>query len=48
MIVDAKVESISFYQKLGFTSLSVLAGELSDRPQPQPLFLAIKTIENAN
>ncbi len=48
VIVDAKQESINFYQKLGFIPLQTFAGELGDRPQPKPLFLAIRTIEQAN
>lgn len=47
VVVDAKQESISFYLKLGFLPLEILAGELGDRPQPKPMFLSIKTIEQA-
>ena len=45
VVVDAKQESINFYQKLGFIPLKTIAGELGDRPQPQSLCLSIKTIE---
>ena len=47
IIVDAKQESMSFYSKLGFLPLEILAGELGDRPQPKPMLLLIKTIEQA-
>ncbi len=47
VVVDAKQESISFYDQLGFHPLEALAGELGDRPQPKPMFLSIKTIEQA-
>ena len=47
VVVDAKPESLIFYQQMGFIPLATLSGELGDRPQPQPLFLAIKTIEQA-
>ncbi len=47
VVGDAKQESISFYLKLGFLPLETLAGELGDRPQPKPMFLSIKTIEQA-
>ncbi|NOR80396.1 MAG: GNAT family N-acetyltransferase [Methyloprofundus sp.] len=47
VVVDAKQESMSFYDKLGFLPLETLAGELGDRPQPKPMFLSIKTIEQA-
>lgn len=48
IVVDAKVESVEFYQKLGFISLQTLSGELGDRPQPEVLFLSIKSIEQAS
>ena len=38
---------MSFYGKLGFLPLETLVGELGDRPQPKPMFLSIKTIEQA-
>ncbi len=47
VVVDAKQESLAFYQKIGFIPLQAITGELGDRPEPQPLFLAIKTIEQA-
>ena len=47
VVVDAKQESMSFYEKLGFLPLETLAGELGDRPQPKPMFLSIKIIEQA-
>ncbi len=45
VVVDAKPESLAFYEKIGFIPLQIIAGGLGDRPEPQPLFLAIKTIE---
>lgn len=47
VVVDAKQESIAFYEKLGFILLHTVAGELGDRPEPTPLFLPIQTIEKA-
>lgn len=47
IVVDAKAESVEFYKKLGFVSLQTLSGELGDRPQPEVLFLSIKSIEKA-
>jgi GNAT superfamily N-acetyltransferase len=41
VVVDAKPEAIPFYEKLGFFRLDVVAGELGDRPQPQPMFLEL-------
>lgn len=45
VIVDAKAESIEFYKNLGFISLPTLSGKLGEKPQPETLFLAIRTIE---
>ena len=47
VVVDAKPESLAFYKKIGFMPLQVEAGGLGNRPEPQALFLAIKTIELA-
>jgi GNAT superfamily N-acetyltransferase len=47
VVVDAKQESLVFYQRMGFISLETVTGELGDRPQPLPLFLAIKAIEQS-
>lgn len=39
ILVDAKPDAVSFYERLGFLRLDVVAGELGDRPQPLPMFL---------
>jgi GNAT superfamily N-acetyltransferase len=44
VVVDAKPEAASFYEKLGFLSLEIVAGELGDRPQPRAMFLALEQI----
>jgi GNAT superfamily N-acetyltransferase len=44
ILVDAKPESLSFYEKLGFEPLQVVAGQLGDRPSPSPMFLPLGTI----
>ena len=41
VVVDAKPESVAFYERLGFVPLAAVSGELGDRPQPRPLFLEI-------
>ncbi len=41
VVVDAKPEAVAFYEKLGFVSLEMVAGELGDRPQPLPMFLEL-------
>jgi GNAT superfamily N-acetyltransferase len=48
VIVDAKPEAVSFYQKLGFIGLETTAGELGDRPQPLPMFLELGAVPNLN
>jgi ribosomal protein S18 acetylase RimI-like enzyme len=47
VVVDAKAESVEFYKKLGFVALPILSGELNEKPQPETLFLPIKSIEKA-
>ncbi len=47
VVVDAKVEAIPFYERLGFLRLEVIAGELGDRPQPLAMFLEIGQLGGA-
>jgi GNAT superfamily N-acetyltransferase len=44
VVVDAKLDSVSFYEKLGFFALDAIAGRLGDRPEPLPLFLELNAI----
>lgn len=44
VVVDAKPEAITFYQRYGFIELDVLQGQLGDRPEPRPMFLEIGAI----
>ncbi len=45
VVVDAKMEAIAFYQKLGFEVIEQLEeGEIRGNPPPQPMFLPIKSI----
>lgn len=44
VVVDAKPDAVSFYEKLGFVHLEVVAGELGDRPQPIAMFLELGTV----
>jgi GNAT superfamily N-acetyltransferase len=41
VVVDAKPDTVAFYDKLGFVRLDVVAGELGDRPQPLAMFLEL-------
>jgi GNAT superfamily N-acetyltransferase len=47
IVVDAKRDAVTFYEKLGFLPLAVERGALGDRPAPLPMFLLIKAIEKA-
>ncbi len=44
VVVDAKLEAVDFYEKYGFELLETIAGNLGDRPSPQPMFLALGSI----
>jgi GNAT superfamily N-acetyltransferase len=44
VMVDAKTDAVSFYEKLGFIPLEALSGQLGDRPQPLPMFLELAAI----
>jgi GNAT superfamily N-acetyltransferase len=44
VVVDAKLEAVGFYEKLGFVALEVHAGQLGERPEPVPMFLEIGAI----
>lgn len=47
VVVDAKPEAVSFYEKLGFLRLEVVAGELGDRPPTLPMFLELGQVPGA-
>lgn len=44
VVVDSKPEAVPFYTKLGFTALELDAGQLGDRPEPLPMFLALGSL----
>ena len=45
VVVDAKMEAIAFYQKLGFEVIEqFVEGEIRSNPPPQLMFLPIKSI----
>jgi GNAT superfamily N-acetyltransferase len=47
VVVDAKPDAVSFYQRLGFMPLSVERGASAARPEPIPMFLPMKLIGKA-
>jgi GNAT superfamily N-acetyltransferase len=44
VVVDAKADAVTFYEKLGFMALDARAGQLGDRPEPTPMFLELGAI----
>lgn len=44
VVVDAKPQAITFYERYGFSALEALQGQLGDRPEPVPMFLEIGAI----
>jgi GNAT superfamily N-acetyltransferase len=47
VVVDAKPDAITFYEKLGFVRFEARAGQLGDRPEPLPMFLDLSAIAPA-
>lgn len=47
VIVDAKPEAVTFYERYGFTVMPSLTGLLGDRPEPQPMFLELGAIPDS-
>ena len=47
VLVDAKPDAVTFYEKLGFMPLEILEGQSEARPAPIALFLPIREIEAA-
>lgn len=44
VIVDAKAESVAFYERYGFERVGVVQGGLGNRPPPTILFLPLSLI----
>lgn len=44
IVVDAKPETILFYERYGFERREIAQGDLGDRPRPTPMFLALAEI----
>jgi ribosomal protein S18 acetylase RimI-like enzyme len=47
LVVDAKTQSVGFYESFGFESVDAVSGTLDIRPYAQSMFLATKVIENS-
>lgn len=44
VVVDAKAEAVSFYEKYGFEPLEVVGGSLGERPRPTSMFLPVALV----
>ena len=44
VVVDAKLDTVGFYEKYGFELLETVSGRLGDRPSPQPMILPLGSI----
>ncbi len=47
VLVDAKADAVSFYEKFGFMTLEVVEGQSDARPAPTPMFLPLADIAAA-
>ena len=47
VLVDAKADAVTFYEKLGCMRLEVVEGQSDARPVPTPMFLPLADIEAA-
>ena len=47
VVVDAKVDAVTFYQQLGFVELDIVRGLSKTHPLPIPMFMVIQTIQKA-
>lgn len=44
VVVDAKPDAASFYERYGFEPFDVVDGKLNERPAPMPMFLPLGSI----
>jgi GNAT superfamily N-acetyltransferase len=44
VLVDAKPPAVGFYASLGFQELHHTRGALGDRPEPVPMFIALRDV----
>lgn len=47
LVVDAKPDAEAFYARYGFVALDALEGRSDARPQPTPMFLALRAVRLA-
>ena len=44
VVVDAKPDAVSFYERLGFREMDSRSGALGDRPEPVPMYLHLSAV----
>lgn len=44
LVVDAKPEAVTFYERFGFESIDAIEGTTLQRPAPSPMFLALGAV----
>lgn len=47
VVVDAKADAVEFYARYGFAPVEAVQGASEARPQPKPMFLAMRAIKAA-
>lgn len=47
VVVDAKPAAVGFYGRYGFVAVEAVEGQSDARPQPTPMLLSIRAIQNA-
>jgi predicted N-acetyltransferase YhbS len=44
VVVDAKPDAASFYERFGFSTVDVAEGQVEIRPRPTPMFLPLELV----
>jgi hypothetical protein len=47
VVVDAKPNAVEFYRRYGFVSSEAVEGQSDARPEPLPMFLAMRQVVRA-
>lgn len=45
VVVDAKPQAVSFYERFGFVDIDAPAGRLGDRPEPVVMFVPLSSVQ---
>lgn len=44
LVVDAKPDAVTFYERYGFIPLELIEGATTQKPEPRPMFLALASV----